>query len=193
MSITNGESVVTKEILNEYHQAILPYLGGGGGGGATYTAGDGINIDENNEISTDNMPSSDMAEVASPMPSVMNRRFKYSTEEQIVGEWIDGKPLYEKTFTYDIPITISANLLYTEIADTSYIKRIASVAGSMIYASDYNLPYPLPFVTIQPNLTIIADISVNTDKKLVLRTYRTSGSVTVSGVVITLQYTKITD
>lgn len=30
MSVTNGESVVTKEILNEYHQAILPYLGGGG-------------------------------------------------------------------------------------------------------------------------------------------------------------------
>ena len=115
MSVTNGESVVTKEILNEYHQAILPYLGGGGGGGATYTAGDGINIDENNEISTDNMPSSDMSEVASPMPSVMSRRFKYSTEEQVVGEWIDGKPIYQKTFT-DLSITMAWNSQYQTYA-----------------------------------------------------------------------------
>ena len=41
------------------------------------------------------MPSADMSEVVSPLPSVMSRRFKYSTSEQVVGEWIDGKPLYQ--------------------------------------------------------------------------------------------------
>lgn len=55
------------------------------------------------------MPAEDMAEVASPMPSVMSRRFKYSTEEQIVGEWIDGKPIYQKTHIFASPLTIGAN------------------------------------------------------------------------------------
>ena len=42
---------------------------GSGGGGGSYTAGDGIVIDANNEISTDNMQSGDMADVVNPLPS----------------------------------------------------------------------------------------------------------------------------
>lgn len=33
----------------------------------------------------------------------------YSTEEQIVGTWISGKPLYEKTWHWDNYITITGN------------------------------------------------------------------------------------
>ena len=29
---------------------------------------------------------------------LLNNKYNYSTEEQIVGAWIDGKPIYEKTF-----------------------------------------------------------------------------------------------
>ena len=29
----------------------------------------------------------------------------YSTDEKVVGTWIDGKPLYQKTFSVNIPIT----------------------------------------------------------------------------------------
>lgn len=47
----------------------------------------------------DPMPSTDMEEVLSPLPSVMSRRMKYSTDEQIVGTWIDGKPIYQKVLT----------------------------------------------------------------------------------------------
>ena len=62
-----------------------------------YTAGDGIEIDNNNVVSVDEMASADMEEILDPLPSVMSRRFKHSTEEQIVGTWIDGRPVYEKT------------------------------------------------------------------------------------------------
>ena len=57
-----------------------------------------------NEMPTP-MPSTDMSEVVTPLPSVMSRRFKYSTEEQVVGEWIDGKPVYQ--LTYALPSTVS--------------------------------------------------------------------------------------
>lgn len=47
----------------------INYSGSGsGGGGETYTAGDGITI-ENGVISTDNMQSGDMADVVYPLPS----------------------------------------------------------------------------------------------------------------------------
>lgn len=70
-----------------------------GGGGTDYTAGDGIDI-TNNVISADAAPSEDMSEIVSPLPSIPTRGHKYSTEEQVVGEWIDGKPLYQKTIEF---------------------------------------------------------------------------------------------
>ena len=78
----------------------------------SYTAGDGIDI-TNNVISTDKMPSSDMAEIVTPLPSVMSRRMKYSTDEQIVGEWIDGKPLYQKTKRFTAPSNTGAIVIDT--------------------------------------------------------------------------------
>lgn len=64
MALTNPEKVVTEQRLNEYHQTILPYLGG--------------------------------------MPDVLANKFNksdlYSTDETMIGRWIDGKPLYQKTF-----------------------------------------------------------------------------------------------
>lgn len=53
------------------------------------------------------MPAEDMSDIVTPLPSVMSRRFKYSTEEQVIGEWIDGKPVYEKTFSRTGDTTIS--------------------------------------------------------------------------------------
>ena len=59
------------------------------------------------------MPSADMSEVVNPLPSVMSRRFKYSTTEQVVGEWIDGKPVYQKTFS-------SLSISLSSAGDTAY-------------------------------------------------------------------------
>lgn len=60
----------------------------------TYTAGDGIVI-EDDEISTDNMPAADMAEIVTPLPSVMSRLHKYSSSPQKIGIWTNDKTIYE--------------------------------------------------------------------------------------------------
>ena len=100
----------------------IPY--GGGGGGSIYTAGDGIVID-NDEISTDNMSAEDMAEIVTPLPSVMSRRMKYSTEEQLVGEWIDGKHVYQKT----VHLT-SLNATWAEVAHNIVnINQVCNING----------------------------------------------------------------
>jgi hypothetical protein len=64
---------------------------------STYSAGDGIDI-SNGVISTDNLQSGDMSDIVSPLPGVVSNRVKYSTTEQVIGEWVDGKPLYQKSF-----------------------------------------------------------------------------------------------
>lgn len=45
------------------------------------------------------MDSSEMSDIVTPLPSARTKYHKYSTEEQVVGEWIDGSKLYEKTLT----------------------------------------------------------------------------------------------
>ena len=66
------------------------------------------------------MPSADMSDVVTPLPSVPARYHRYSTTEQIVGEWIDGKPVYEKILHGAGPSTAS---------QTTYPHNIADVEG----------------------------------------------------------------
>ena len=89
--------------------------GEGGGGGTTYTAGDGINIDANNEISTDNLQSGDMDDVLNTLPSIRSSYREYSTTEQVIGQWIDGRPLYEKVITGSFGTITSGTYVYCEI------------------------------------------------------------------------------
>lgn len=76
MSLTNPNTPISEQDLQDFYYKIKPYLG------------------------TDAMPSEDMSEIVSPLPGVMSRRMKYSTSEQIIGEWIDGKPIYQKTVVF---------------------------------------------------------------------------------------------
>lgn len=66
----------------------------------------------------------------------------YSASEHVVGTWIDGKPLYEKTIVYDNQTTIGDG--YTPIASLSNIDHIDIISGGVINSSDdsyYFLPY----------------------------------------------------
>ena len=160
----------------------IPYSGGGG---TEYTAGDGINI-ENDEISTDNMPAADMSEVASPLPSVMSRRFKYSTEEQVVGEWIDGKPVYQKTFRIGALTNSStwAEKMVNVGADIESIVKIES----LLYRNTWIgvAPYSAGDTVCMPQVTMLSTpIQVGfvyiKDFSNIIDSY------------ITLRYTKTTD
>ena len=85
--------------------------GQGGGGGSTYTAGDGIDITED-VISTKKSQEGDIDEIIDVYPqagslvsivNAFNRGDIYSTDEKMIGQWIDGKPLYQKTIVTTTP------------------------------------------------------------------------------------------
>lgn len=99
----------------------------GGGGGSTYTAGDGIVID-NDEISTDNATSEDMAEIITSLPSVKSH-----------GSWVELTETLtasETSITFtDSAITTSSFVdVYTD-ADISY-NSITVTSGSIVLTYD---------------------------------------------------------
>lgn len=149
----------------------------------TYSAGDGIVIDSenDNEISADIMPSSDMEEVAYPLPGVRKQGIVYSTKEQVVGEWIDGKPLYQKTFNVSIPTNNTAVGVCT--GNDLNISDVISMGGTIIGSSNAKVPLPIN------DGTNIAYLSYNTQNNVVL-TY--SSYYKGKSAVITIQYTKTT-
>lgn len=58
----------------------------------------------------------------------------YSTEEQIVGTWIDGKPIYEKTYILNNKSLLKGNNIFDTIENVKIIISKGRI-------NDYSLPY----------------------------------------------------
>ena len=99
-TLPNPNLPVTEERLQEFYQQIKPYLG------------------------LREMPSGDMSEIVSPKPVTAKGGHRYSTEEQIVGTWIDGSTLYEKTIDLG---TFPNATVKTVAHDISNIDTVANV------------------------------------------------------------------
>lgn len=66
---------------------------------------------------------------------------KFSTEEQVVGEWINGDKIYEKTFYFEDPLSIGGSG-WTYVADVPYMKKLIQSFNSIGYGggkADYGL------------------------------------------------------
>ncbi len=165
----------------------------GGGGGTDYTAGDGIDITED-VISTEKSQEGDIDEIIDTLPPVkgnlvsivnaFNRGDIYSTDEKMIGQWTDGKPIYQKTISCGaLPNNNSKSVAH----GISNISKVIRVNGYSFRTSDSTL-MPIPFVTgngttqvgvIITGTNIIIDVS--SDRSAFTETY------------VTLQYTKTTD
>lgn len=147
MSLSNPNKVVTEERLNEYHNTILPYLGG--------------------------------------MPDILANKFArgdmYSTDEKIIGRWIDGKPLYQKTFTTStLNSTTAAGGLYS---------------GQFVFA-DYIPNADLIFVDTEKSYLSMSGATCGIISAYKLNNYIlffTEVARNNFTVTMTVQYTKTTD
>lgn len=72
----------------------------------------------------------------------------YSTKEQVIGTWIDGKPLYRKTLTISIAYAIPANTWTTIISNYSF-SNLKYLTRSTIINVDNNNPGELNYFTVQ--------------------------------------------
>jgi membrane-anchored protein YejM (alkaline phosphatase superfamily) len=133
---------------------------------------------ENVEDKTSNAPSMRLMEEMA--------KEKYSTDEQVIGTWIDGKPLYRKT--------IVANFeLPKQETNKNYDKTIAhniSNFSKCIKASlaEQNGILCFPYLTREGGTTTIINVDKN---NVTIRTY--NDNWTQRDWYITLEYTKTTD
>ena len=111
----------------------------------------------------------------------------YSLEEQVIGRWIDGHPLYQKTIDCGAnPIGRNDGTVIATIPDMSigFIK-CAYLTGSGNTGNIISLPRILP-------ISAAYEVSVNIVGNNI--TYNSGDSTGSYGnVIVTVQYTKTTD
>lgn len=204
MSLTNPNTPVSQQDLQDFYHKILPYMGGSsGGGGHTIEDAEGTDLtqrdtlqfgegfkaedDDTNKktvISPDVMQSGDMSDIITPLPTVQPRYQKYSTEEQVVGEWIDGKPIYAKTIA-DIVLTTN-NSWYYPLDDSSgwNMDKMIKLEGFMEDTGSNPIKVPIPY----NDGTNHVWCQFNLDRFFLNQTLGSTWKLS-----ITVFYTKITD
>jgi hypothetical protein len=110
----------------------------------------------------------------------------YSTEERVVGTWIDGKPLYQITVSFTIGSSGTYNTYDTGIDDVSII---ASIKGVVALSNAFIelTPYTDNSASVQP-LQIQAMCSLSSNHVSI--DYRNGAAVVGETCYVTLQYTK---
>lgn len=107
--------------------------------------------------------------------------FNYSLTEQVVGTWINSKPVYQKTF-------YSTSALSAYVAITHGIANLGLVIKTECVIRASNLSNQIPILTDQYNAEVVI-----TPTKIEIYLNNDFVSVCNGGYIVTLQYTKTTD
>lgn len=114
----------------------------------------------------------------------------YSTDEQIIGKWIDGKPIYRKTFNFEnISAGSTKKISISDIYTT--IDQIITING-IAYCSEFQQWYNIPNTHTNMSSFYINSVIEGASQELTVR----AGSGFTNGlskVIIYIEYTKTTD
>ena len=107
----------------------------------------------------------------------------YSTEERVVGTWLDGKPLYQKTIKFSTPINVDVNNAATvvDMRDFQELKYISVICSAALIREQGTYKAAV----------VMCAARKNTDTELVVYGYGSSAWTSME--YITLQYTKNSD
>lgn len=115
----------------------------------------------------------------------VNGGHKYSTDEHVVGTWIDGKPIYEKTINFGTLPNKTTKTVAHEITNLDSFIELKTVSKR---SSDLRF-YPIPFVA--PDTLNIAVRIDSVGPNIRIQTEVDMSDFTQT--FITVQYTKTTD
>ena len=110
----------------------------------------------------------------------------YSTEEKVVGTWVDGNTLYEKSYTNFSSLTGQSRTLDFQL---SGIDKIWYVSDGCLIS---NGTYPFPYIHYDAANAVggFWDLSIAGSPKFEFRTGSQSTSAVIN--VFTIRYTKTT-
>lgn len=137
--------------------------------------------------------------IGSNMPSARQNFEEYSTDEQVIGKWIDGKPLYQKTV--QIPVsTFSSSTgssgYYTVGVphNISNLKLVVDLRGNAY--GNVVRPVPFSYGATSPDFSWFSSLGTNDATVFIECGSNFRQSVITQntyGAYITLKYTKTTD
>lgn len=118
----------------------------------------------------------------------------YSTEEQVIGRWIDGKPLYRKVFVTKTPANQANNISIISTSDIpiDYLvsnRGFVAVDRDSENANAYSI-LPIPFLNTDHTITVDWNIEAG-----IRMNFKTS-YLSILGdqpLIIIAEYTKTTD
>lgn len=207
--ITSEDPVVTQSDLKRFYEAIKPYLNTVSIPGLDINENEepvnavitllnngnevaqepalnfkdfDISDDSENErtdIKPHRLSNAELQELSSDLPLAVNRMNNYSTEEQVVGIWIDGKPLYMKTWT-NLNVNTSGSD-WVVLSGVS-IPNLDKVIDCKLYTQGGGGEIIIMSVG-EVNGSSLAGVSVTVTSSAFNRTIK----------IATLQYTKTTD
>ena len=108
----------------------------------------------------------------------------YSTDERKIGKWIDGKPLYQKTYITTTPSTTDLQSVIVDITSLS-IDTVVNING-LLHSTSLNqfIPIEFPFST-----NVLLSTWVDNQKIMQMVP---SSNYTNCAESVTIQYTKST-
>jgi hypothetical protein len=162
----------------------IEYSGGGGGGATTLAALTDVAVasPSDGQVLEYDAASSKWKNADASGGGGVN----YSTQERVIGTWIDGKPLYQKTIDFGV---MPSSTTKSVVHGISNIKRIVSIEGYSFNSTAGNLTVPLPFVSTSA-LGSQMDIRCDFTNVTVITG---TGRQNFAESFVTLRYTKTTD
>lgn len=144
----------------------------------------GIKVGENLEITKDGTLNA----------KISSGSHNYSTEEKVVGKWIDGKPLYEFTYYNETPVVSST---YNDFVSTGVtlnnIDNIININATVIRdIGDGKLCYPIAYESDNYKL-IVRPYAIGNSNDYDIKYCAYFSSNSIKNIVIIIQYTKTTD
>ena len=195
----------------------IVYGGGGGGSGSGHTIMDtngnfmpaennlqfiGLDVTDNSsdgitevESATLNQDSlDDIMSAGTAGNQVAGNGLVYSTTEQIVGKWIDGKPLYQKTVVVNPTKDYTANTkTLDELFTKSTLDKMVDLTGTIEWANGNHTIRALPCASSYGQTYQFIPAWNSTDKKMSMQIVLNGGSHYVPSeleFVFHLRYTK---
>ena len=160
--------------------------GGGGGGSSTLAGLDDVDL---NNLQNGQIIKWDATnhKFVNANESGGNSGHNYSTTEQVVGTWIDGVPLYEKTVV-KTNVTNGSEIKIIDYTDLSLdLKEVISFDG---FYRLINSSYKVPLRNYDgTNYRTYAEWNGANQ----LQSYIKWGSATIENITVIFQYTKTTD
>lgn len=116
----------------------------------------------------------------------------YSLDEQVVGRWIDGRPLYRKIYTgrYNV-LSNGSSFVVPDSLDQS-INTVVNIFANATYLYDNHLTtVPVPHCVVEGNQ--VSYILINYINTQGIQFFSTLPHLTSALFFITIEYTKTTD